>query len=101
MIIVCVGVYLNCVFFVVFDCGIDNEDLLNDDLYLGLKKKRVRGEKYDEFVDMFVKSVMELYFKVYIYFEDFGLMNGMFFFLIFDSVSREWREIFGGLFDGE
>jgi hypothetical protein len=75
--------------------------LLNDDLYLGLKKKRARGEKYDEFVDTFVKSATELYPKAYIHFEDFGLTNGMSPFSTPDSASREWREILGGSFDGE
>lgn len=60
----------------VLDCGTDNEDLLNDELYLGIKKPRVRGEAYDEFVDTFVQSAKKLYPKAYIHFEDFGLPNG-------------------------
>jgi malate dehydrogenase (oxaloacetate-decarboxylating) len=60
----------------VLDCGTDNEELLNDELYLGLKKPRVRGEEYDEFVDTFVKSARKLYPRAYIHFEDFGLPNG-------------------------
>jgi len=60
---------------VVLDCGTDNEDLLNDDLYLGLKEKRARGEKYDRFVDSFVQAARKLYPRAYIHFEDFGLTN--------------------------
>lgn len=60
----------------VLDCGTDNQELLDDDLYLGLREKRVRGDKYDEFVDTFVKSARLLYPKAYIHFEDFGLHNG-------------------------
>lgn len=60
----------------VLDCGTDNETLLNDDLYLGLREKRVRGDEYDRFVDAFVNSARELYPKAYIHFEDFGLTNG-------------------------
>jgi malate dehydrogenase (oxaloacetate-decarboxylating) len=62
----------------VLDCGTDNEDLLNDDLYLGLKKRRVRGKEYDDFVDAFVQAARKLYPKAYIHFEDFGLQNGEF-----------------------
>jgi malate dehydrogenase (oxaloacetate-decarboxylating) len=52
-----------------------NEDLLSDELYLGLRQKRVRGEKYDEFVDRFVQACRTRYPKAYIHFEDFGLNN--------------------------
>lgn len=60
---------------VVLDSGTDNEELLNDDIYLGLKQHRVRGEKYDNFVDKFVQSARKLYPRAYIHFEDFGLAN--------------------------
>lgn len=72
----CAGVHPNRVLPVVLDCGTDNTELLEDPLYLGLREKRVRGEKYDDFVDTFVKSVRSLYPKAYIHFEDFGLDNG-------------------------
>lgn len=75
----CAGVHPNRTLPVVLDCGTDNEDLLKDDLYLGLREKRVRGEKYDKFVDTFVKAARELYPRAYIHFEDFGLTNGMFY----------------------
>lgn len=73
----CAGIHPNRVLPVVLDCGTDNEDLLNDPLYLGLRHKRVRGDKYDEFVDTFVQSARKLYPKAYIHFEDFGLPNGI------------------------
>ncbi|KAH8174596.1 malic enzyme, NAD binding domain-containing protein [Sarocladium implicatum] len=72
---VCAGIHPNRVLPVVLDCGTDNEELLKDDLYLGLQRKRVRGKEYDQFVDRFVKSATELYPKAYIHFEDFGLTN--------------------------
>lgn len=72
----CAGVHPNRVLAVVLDCGTDNTELLEDPLYLGLRQKRVRGEKYDDFVDTFVKSARTLYPKAYIHFEDFGLDNG-------------------------
>jgi malate dehydrogenase (oxaloacetate-decarboxylating) len=72
----CAGIHPNRVLPVVLDCGTDNEDLLNDPLYLGLREKRVRGERYDRFVDTFVQSARKLYPRAYIHFEDFGLPNG-------------------------
>jgi len=71
------GIHPNRTLPVVLDCGTDNDELLNDDLYLGLKAPRVRGRKYDEFVDAFVQSARQLYPKAYIHFEDFGLPNGI------------------------
>ncbi|KXX76801.1 NAD-dependent malic enzyme, mitochondrial [Madurella mycetomatis] len=72
---ICGGIHPNRVLPVVLDCGTDNESLLNDPLYLGLRQKRVRGEQYDKFVETFVKSARELYPKAYIHFEDFGIQN--------------------------
>ncbi|TQN67617.1 NAD-dependent malic enzyme [Colletotrichum shisoi] len=72
---VCAGIHPNRTLPAVLDCGTDNEQLLNDDLYLGLRQKRVRGDKYDRFVDEFVKASRRLYPRAYIHFEDFGLDN--------------------------
>ncbi|KAM6537677.1 NAD-dependent malic enzyme, mitochondrial [Fusarium falciforme] len=71
----CGGIHPNRTLPVVLDCGTDNEELLNDGLYLGLREKRVRGEEYGKFVDTFVQSARKLYPKAYIHFEDFGLSN--------------------------
>ncbi|KAL0935626.1 NAD-dependent malic enzyme [Colletotrichum truncatum] len=72
----CAGVHPNRTLPVVLDCGTNNEELLNDDLYLGLRQKRVRGHRYDRFVDEFVTAARRLYPRAYIHFEDFGLTNG-------------------------
>lgn len=86
----CAGIHPDRTLPVVLDCGTDvsdppprsthanlwqNEDLLNDELYLGLRQKRARGERYDEFVDRFVQACRKRYPKAYIHFEDFGLNN--------------------------
>ncbi|EGY15423.1 NAD-dependent malic enzyme [Verticillium dahliae VdLs.17] len=72
---VCAGIHPNRTLPVVLDCGTDNEDHLNNELYLGLRQKRVRGAEYDRFVDTFVKAARRLYPRAYIHFEDFGLAN--------------------------
>lgn len=71
----CAGVHPNRVLPVGLDVGTDNEDFLKDDLYLGIKEKRKRGEDYDMFVDCFVQNVRKRFPKAYLHFEDFGLPN--------------------------
>jgi malate dehydrogenase (oxaloacetate-decarboxylating) len=52
-----------------------NKELLDDDLYLGQRRQRVRGEEYDQFIERFVSACRTRYPKAYIHFEDFGLNN--------------------------
>jgi malate dehydrogenase (oxaloacetate-decarboxylating) len=59
----------------VLDVGTDNHELLSDELYLGLRRPRTRGEEYDGFIDRFVQTCRKRYPKAYIHFEDFGLPN--------------------------
>ncbi|KAJ5757399.1 uncharacterized protein N7511_006093 [Penicillium nucicola] len=72
---ICGGIHPSRSLPVVLDCGTNNEDLLKDDLYLGLRQRRVRGEEYDAFVDRFVHAAKKKYPNAYIHFEDFGLQN--------------------------
>ncbi|WP_326609954.1 NAD-dependent malic enzyme [Streptomyces scopuliridis] len=60
---------------VVLDVGTDNENLLNDPLYMGLRHSRVRGKRYDAFVETYLETVSELYPNALLHFEDFGPGN--------------------------
>lgn len=60
---------------VVIDAGTNNEGLLKNPLYLGLKQHRVRGQRYDQFIDQFVSAVENQFPDVYLHFEDFGRSN--------------------------
>ncbi|KAK0631495.1 hypothetical protein B0T14DRAFT_501807 [Immersiella caudata] len=71
----CAGIHPDRVLPVVLDCGTDNEKLLDDPLYLGLRQKRVRGKEYDDFVGVFVNAARKHFPQAYIHFEDFGLDN--------------------------
>lgn len=71
----CAGIHPSRTLPVVLDVGTDNHELLNDDLYLGLQRPRIRGEEYDAFIDRFVQACRKRYPKGYIHFEDFGLPN--------------------------
>ncbi|CAL8357712.1 unnamed protein product, partial [Arctogadus glacialis] len=44
---------------VMLDVGTDNEELLKDPLYIGLRHKRVRGQAYDDLLDEFMKAVTD------------------------------------------
>lgn len=53
-----------------FDAGTNNEHLLNDPLYLGIRKSRPATEDLFSFVDEFVGAVQEVFPKCCIHFED-------------------------------
>ncbi len=49
--------------------------LLQDPLYLGTPRPRLRGEAYDAFLDEFVQAVQTVFPKALLQFEDFGNRN--------------------------
>ncbi|RIY31766.1 NAD-dependent malic enzyme, partial [Psittacicella gerlachiana] len=57
------------------DVGTDNQELLNDPLYLGNRHPRVRGEKYDAFIAEYLKVASEYFPNAMLHFEDFGASN--------------------------
>ena len=57
------------------DAGTNNEELLNNPLYLGNSHARVEGETYYEFIDQFVQSATELFPELLLHWEDFGRGN--------------------------
>lgn len=60
---------------VVLDVGTNNEDLINDPLYIGNKFPRVRGERYEQFVDQFVVTARKFFPNVLLHWEDLGNVN--------------------------
>jgi malate dehydrogenase (oxaloacetate-decarboxylating) len=60
---------------VMLDVGTDNLELLNDELYLGNRHARVRGERYDALVDAFVTAAGEFFPHAMLHWEDLGASN--------------------------
>jgi malate dehydrogenase (oxaloacetate-decarboxylating)(NADP+) len=73
----CAGVPPELCLPVMIDVGTNNTALLEDQLYVGLRQSRVRGEAYDGFIDEFVEAIQELYPKSCIQWEDFANINAV------------------------
>jgi malate dehydrogenase (oxaloacetate-decarboxylating)(NADP+) len=68
----CAGVPPQYTLPVVVDCGTNNESLLRDPLYLGLRQTRPQIPELDEFVDEFVTAVESEFSNCCIQFEDWA-----------------------------
>ncbi len=62
---------------ITIDVGTNNEELLSDPIYMGLKHPRIRGEEYYNFVDKIIAAIQRRWPKVLIQFEDFAQVNAM------------------------
>jgi malate dehydrogenase (oxaloacetate-decarboxylating) len=69
------GIHPRRVIPVVLDVGTDNLRLLDDAMYLGNRHPRVRGQRYDDFIDAFVTAATTLFPNALLHWEDFGASN--------------------------
>src|SRR5579871_3144830 len=61
---------------VMLDVGTNRDSLLADPMYPGNRHARVRGERYDAFIDAYAKTAVSLFPKALLQWEDFGPGNG-------------------------
>jgi malate dehydrogenase (oxaloacetate-decarboxylating)(NADP+) len=68
----CAGVHPNLCLPVMLDVGTNNDGLLNEPYYVGLRRHRLRGADYDALVEEFVTAARTVFPGVLIQFEDFA-----------------------------
>jgi malate dehydrogenase (oxaloacetate-decarboxylating)(NADP+) len=71
----CAGIHPRRCLPVMLDVGTDNEALRGDPFYIGLKQKRLRGARYDELLDEFMRAAQKVFPRALIQFEDFANHN--------------------------
>jgi malate dehydrogenase (oxaloacetate-decarboxylating)(NADP+) len=59
------------------DFGTNNQQLLNDPLYLGLRQPRISTAERDEFVEEFVQAIQEVFPGCCLHFEDWAGVDAM------------------------
>lgn len=60
---------------ITLDVGTNNQERLDDPMYIGARHARVRGKEYDDFVEAFVKAVTKRWPDIMLQWEDFGKTN--------------------------
>lgn len=77
---------------VTLDVGTNNESLLNDPIYIGVREWRLRGQAYDELVDEFIQAVQEVFPRAIIQFEDFANHNAFRFLEKYRGTARMFND---------
>lgn len=62
---------------ITLDVGTNNQQLLNDPIYMGWRQPRITGDEYYDFVDQVISALKRRWPKALIQFEDFAQKNAM------------------------
>ena len=60
---------------ILLDVGTNNQQLLDDPMYMGWRNPRISGDDYNEFVDLFIQAVKRRWPEALLQFEDFAQEN--------------------------
>jgi malate dehydrogenase (oxaloacetate-decarboxylating)(NADP+) len=71
----CAGLHPRFCLPVMLDVGTNNQALLDDPLYIGIRQKRLSGAALDEIVEEFVAAAQQVFPGIVIQFEDFANHN--------------------------
>ncbi len=71
----CAGLHPRRCLPVMLDVGSNNQALLDDPLYLGIRRKRLVGDELDELVDEFIEATQQVFPGIVVQFEDFANHN--------------------------
>ncbi|MBD3647298.1 MAG: NAD-dependent malic enzyme [Pseudomonadales bacterium] len=71
----CAGIHPRQCLPVTLDVGTNNETMLKDPLYMGTRRERIRGERYDALVEEFIEAAQKVFPGILIQLEDFGNQN--------------------------
>jgi malate dehydrogenase (oxaloacetate-decarboxylating)(NADP+) len=71
----CAGLHPRFCLPVMLDVGTNNQALLEDPLYIGIRQKRLAGAALDEIVEEFVEAAQQVFPGIVVQFEDFANHN--------------------------
>lgn len=60
---------------IMLDAGTNNQELLEDPLYLGWRHPRIEGEEYNKFIAKFITALKAKFPYIFLHWEDFGRTN--------------------------
>lgn len=60
---------------IMLDAGTNNQELLEDPLYLGWRHPRIEGEEYSKFIAKFIAALKKKFPYIFLHWEDFGRNN--------------------------